>query len=97
MDLDLDLDVYRSQQGHVRWCFCRLRRRHFPFQQLRPPSTTLPQALEREAAGCEAHTVAAGLETAGARGHVQRLELEVERLHATNDVLAMQVDGGDTY
>ena len=38
--------------------------------------------------------MAAGLEAAGARGQVQRLELEVERLCATNDVLAMQVVGG---
>lgn len=51
-----------------------------------------PQALEKEAVGCEAHTVAAGLEAAGARGQAQRLELEVERLRATNDVLAMQVE-----
>ncbi len=43
------------------------------------------QALEREAAEREAHTVAAGLEAAEARGRCQRLEVEVARLQVGAD------------
>lgn len=46
--------------------------------------------LEKEAAGREEHTIAAGLEAAGHRGRADRLEIEVERLRAQNGVLEMQ-------
>ena len=49
-----------------------------------------PQTLEKEASAREEHTIAAGLEAAGARGRADRLEMEIARLRAQNDVLTLQ-------
>ena len=54
------------------------------------PSASLSQALEKEAAVREEHTIAAGLEAAGARGRADHMEIEIERLRAQNDVLLLQ-------
>ncbi|GAX80948.1 hypothetical protein CEUSTIGMA_g8383.t1 [Chlamydomonas eustigma] len=48
------------------------------------------QALEREKSSHEANSIAAGMEAAEMRGRAQRLELELSRLQALNEVLGIQ-------
>ena len=69
------------------------RRRPQPASDLTSPCLTThphPQTLEKEASAREEHTIAAGLEAAGARGRADRLEMEIARLRAQNDVLTLQ-------